>query len=84
VGESFTPGLEGYWEAREDGVGASGCNPYAGAVLVVEEADGNTGKRKSRRKARGEDLDLGGGVNGGDGALDAIQDVGALMKAGKV
>lgn len=49
MGESFTLGLEGYWEAREDGVGASGCNPYAGAVLVVvEETGGNTGKRKVR------------------------------------
>lgn len=47
VGESFTPGLEGYWEAQEDGAGASGCNPYAGAVLVVEEGlAGGTGKRK--------------------------------------
>lgn len=43
VGESFTPGLEGYWEGQEDGAGASGCNPYAGAVLVVEEG---AGKRK--------------------------------------
>lgn len=46
VGESFTLGLEGYWEAQEDGVGASGCNPYAGAVLVVEEGAGCTSKRK--------------------------------------
>lgn len=46
VGESFTHGLEGYWEAQEDGAGASGCNPYAGAVLVVEEGAGSASKRK--------------------------------------
>ncbi|CAM9211625.1 unnamed protein product, partial [Ectocarpus sp. 12 AP-2014] len=83
VGESFSPGLEGYWETRED-VGANGCNPYAGAVLVVEEATGNTGNRKSRRKRRGEHLDLGGSANDGDGVSDGIQDAGALMKAGRV
>ncbi|CAM9504306.1 unnamed protein product, partial [Ectocarpus fasciculatus] len=78
VGESFTPGLEGYWETKEDGVG--GCNPYSGAVLVAEEGAGNTGKRKSRRKSRGEELDLGGGGNDGD----SVQDAGLLMKAGRV
>lgn len=46
VGESFTPGLEGYWEARGEGAGGRGCNPYAGAVLVVEDGAGGTSKRK--------------------------------------
>lgn len=58
VGESFTPGLEGYWEGQEDGVGASGCNPYAGAVLAVEDGAGCTGKRKV-----GVDVVLGYGVH---------------------
>lgn len=50
VGESFTLGMEGYWESQEGGPGASGCNPYADAVLVVvEEGSGGTG---STRKVR--------------------------------
>eukprot|EP00903_Cladosiphon_okamuranus_P010099 g9564.t2 len=86
VGESFTPGLEGYWEAQEDGAGASGCNPYAGAVLVVVEEDGCT-KRKTRRRSRGESLDLGGKDTDAGAAFDGddgVQDVGAIMKAGRV
>lgn len=38
---------------------------------------------KSRRKSRGEHVDL-GGVNDGDGVSYGIQDAGALMKAGRV
>ena len=46
VGESFAPRLEGYWERREGGAGAGGCNPFAGAVLVVEDGAGAGTKRK--------------------------------------
>lgn len=87
MGESFTLGLEGYWEGQEGGAGASGCNPYAGAVLVVEEGAGSSSKRKIRRRSRGESLDVGdtGAGAGADGDGDgAAQDVGLMMKAGRV
>lgn len=48
VGHSFSPDGEGYWEAEEGGAGASGCNPYAGAVLLVPEVEDAPGKRKVR------------------------------------
>lgn len=46
VGDSFSPSREGYWEGDEGGVGGMWCNPYAGAVLLVPEADDAIGKRK--------------------------------------
>ncbi len=51
VGESFAMGLDGHWERQEGGAGAGGCNPFAGAVLVVEEGAGSVTKRKVGRVA---------------------------------
>lgn len=45
VGESFTLEGQGYWEGQESGAGASACNPYAGAVLLVPEEGGAAGKK---------------------------------------
>lgn len=44
VGESFTPGYEGFWESQEVGSGTSLCNPYASALLIVAE-EGGAGKK---------------------------------------
>lgn len=46
VGDSFSSAGEGYWEGEEGGAGASGCNPFAGAVLIVPEEGDASGKRK--------------------------------------
>lgn len=45
VGESFTLERQGYWEGQESGAGASACNPYAEAVLLVPEEGGAAGKK---------------------------------------
>lgn len=45
VGESFTLQRQGYWESHESGAGSSSYNPYAGAVLLVSEEGGASGKK---------------------------------------
>lgn len=62
IGESFTPGLEGFWEGRESGADASVSNPYAGAVLVVEDSSASTTQRKVRPTVRFASLCCGAGM----------------------
>lgn len=48
VGETFSPGSEGYWASLEDGgdEGKANPNPYAGAELATVVDGAAAGKRK--------------------------------------